>query len=553
MIPILYGATDTDFSINGIGPMTDAISCFVWEERNGGFELEMEYPVTGDKFQDITIRNIIRAKTSPGGRIEPFRIYKFTAHSKGTVKIYAQHISYDLSGIPVAPYNAANAADAIRKLKTYMTVQNNFTFATDVNQSAYFAFGKPTSARSLLGGSEGSILGVYQGEWNYTGFNVSLLSSRGSDRGVKITYGKNIQKLENEMGSSMLFTGVLPYYYSDATGLIQGQVQNVPIAYGFTYIIPVDLTEKFDEPPTVAQLNAQGVLYIQENNYGLPEVSMKVNFADISSASGFEEMHNLETVELCDTVTVEYEELGAVGSAQIIKTTYDVLKERYVEIEIGDKKEKVTNTIASQAIALNGVPSKTSVEKAIAIATELITGALGGYVLMHDSDGDGKPDEILIMDTDNIDTATKVWRWNKNGLGYSSNGYEGPYGLAMTINGSIVADFVNTGTLNANNVNVENINGENIRNQTIGNAKIASGAVDGNSLAYGVNTTLAQVGVNSSSIATLYNQYVDLASRVASIQAGYFYSISTSQIAFGDYALFVDTGDGNRVKGIYIG
>ena len=87
---------------------------------------------------------------------------------------------------------------------------------------------------------------------------------------------------------------------------------------------------------------------------------------------------------------------------------------------------------------------------AINHATEMITGNLGGYVVLHDTDSDGAPDEILIMNTADISTATKVWRWNKNGLGYSSTGYAGTYGLAMTADGEIVADFIKTGTLSAN-------------------------------------------------------------------------------------------------------
>ena len=61
------------------------------------------------------------------------------------------------------------------------------------------------------------------------------------------------------------------------------------------------------------------------------------------------------------------------------------------------------------------------------------------------------------MDTNDVTTATKVWRWNSGGLGYSSTGYEGTYTTAITQDGAIVADFITTGTLNASLINVVNL------------------------------------------------------------------------------------------------
>lgn len=98
-------------------------------------------------------------------------------------------------------------------------------------------------------------------------------------------------------------------------------------------------------------------------------------------------------------------------------------------------------------------------EKAILNATEAITGNKGGVVVMHDTNNDGKPDELLIMDVDDISLATKVWRWNKAGLGYANNpagkAYLGPYTLAITADGQINADFITTGSLSAERISVD--------------------------------------------------------------------------------------------------
>jgi phage minor structural protein len=122
------------------------------------------------------------------------------------------------------------------------------------------------------------------------------------------------------------------------------------------------------------------------------------------------------------------------------------------KVVLSTETPKIQNQVVSLIDSVNNPTStfQQIMQSAIANSTALITGNKGGYVVFHDSDGDGKPDEILIMNTPTIETATKVWRWNSGGLGYSKNGYNGNYGLAMTIDGAIVADFITTGSLTAN-------------------------------------------------------------------------------------------------------
>jgi hypothetical protein len=102
-------------------------------------------------------------------------------------------------------------------------------------------------------------------------------------------------------------------------------------------------------------------------------------------------------------------------------------------------------------------------EKAILDATSAITGNKGGVVVLHDTNNDGKPDELLIMDVEDTALATKVWRWNKAGLGYAYNpsgsAYLGPYKTAITADGQINADFITTGALNAERISVDTYDG----------------------------------------------------------------------------------------------
>ncbi len=84
-------------------------------------------------------------------------------------------------------------------------------------------------------------------------------------------------------------------------------------------------------------------------------------------------------------------------------------------------------------------------------ASALIKQATNGYIVLN-MDDDGNPYELLIMDAKDIKEARRVWRWNLNGFGYSNTGYEGEYGLAMTMDGAIVADYITAGTMYADRI-----------------------------------------------------------------------------------------------------
>lgn len=449
MIPILYESNETEFKSQGLGSLADAISCIVTEERNGIYELEMEYPQTGLRFADIVAGNIICAIPSPYRTMQPFRIYKVTKPLGGNVMVYANHISYDLNKIPVKPFSAGTAAEAMAKLQENCAIANVFSFATDKVTAANMKIETPTAARSCLGGIQGSVLDTYGGEYEWDRFSVNLKNQRGVDSGVVIRYGKNLTGLTQEGDVSNLVTGIYPYWYSDDTLV----TCNPPIIYaeGTTgqTAVPVDLTEKFESKPTPAQLKSAAESYIKSNNIGVPEVSLTTEFLNLSQMSGYEDMQLLEKCDLCDTVTVQYEQAWINAKAKIVSIKTDVLLERYDQIAVGSIRPNIAQTIASQQTQIDQTATPSVLQQYINSATSWITGGRGGYVIFQ-KNADGQPDEILIMDTSDVETATKVWRWNQGGLGYSKNGYNGPYATAITQDGKIVADFITAGTMLAN-------------------------------------------------------------------------------------------------------
>lgn len=471
--PILYPSNEQQFSNNGYGVLSDCISCQVTEERNGGFELQMQHPADGIHFDQISLRNLLLAKPNPIDEPQPFRIYQVTKPIGGVATIYAQHISYDLSGIPVSPFTATSAPQALNALKSNAAVAHPFTFWTDKTTSATMRVSVPSSTRSLFGGTQGSLLDVYGGEYKYDRFLVRLYGQRGSDRGVTIRYGKNLTDLQQEENCANVYTGVYPYWSNLDGQLVQlpEKILNAQGNYDFTRILALDLSGEWQEAPTVDQLRARAQAYMQANQIGVPSVSLSISFVQLEQTEEYKDLALLERVELCDTVKVEFPAMGVSATAKCIKTEYNVLQERYSRVELGDARTNLSDTIAIQQQKIAQAPNKTFVQQAVDSSTALITGNKGGYVVLHSSTGGKTPDEILIMDTPDISTAKKVWRWNKSGLGYSSKGYNGPYGLAMTADGQIVADFITTGILTANIIKagiLSSVNGDSYFNMGTG-------------------------------------------------------------------------------------
>ena len=456
----LFESTATSFQTNGLGGLSEALKCEVIEERNGSFELEMEYHISGKRYPDLKLRRIIVAKPNPYSEPQPFRIYEISKPINGLVTIKAEHISYDMAGYPVTPFSVSDVKAAISNAQSNAIVSHPFKLSTDMSASGEFTILKPVSMRSLLGGSGESILETYggDGEYEFNGFNVILHQNRGTNRGVTIRYGKNMTDLKQEENCSNVYTAVYPFWYSDEWGMIELPEKTLKTAgtYDYTRILPLDLSNDWensyewdDQYPSEDEIRELAQKYIDNNNIGVPIVSLTVSFEQLSQTKEYEMMALLETVRLCDTVNVEFPLLGVSATSKCIKTTYNAITNKYISIELGESKTTLSDTVSEQSQTIKKQPTQTFMEKAIQTATQLISGGLGGYVVIRSSSGGKYPDEILIMDDPNIEKATKVWRWNKGGLGYSPTGYNGPYTTAITQDGSIVADFINTGHLTA--------------------------------------------------------------------------------------------------------
>lgn len=479
MIPILYEKNETSFTSNGLTRLVDCISCLVTEERNGIYEVEFQYPVSGKRFEDITIGRIIACTHDEQGDVQPFDIYAASEPINGIVTFKARHISYRLNEIPVKPFTAGSCSAAIAALGTNSVVANPFTFWTDKVVTADFDVAVPSSIRGLLGGEEGSILDVYgTGEFKFDKWDVKLYLHRGTDTDVAIRYGKNLVDFTNEVDSGDVYTAVYPYWFgsvSDDSGdeaVTTDTLVTLPEYYlssgqsapgGREIIVPLDLSNDFENPPTVAELRALATSKLNASDGWVPSQTMTVDFVQLWQTDEYKDYAPLQRLKLCDTCGVFVPMYGISVRAKVIGVVYNTLLDRYDKMELGDKPasyaavlaktydDQIAEVVAGlQTIHADLDTVLTNAEAYTDDITDQIRGGTGGYIVTV-LNGNGKPIELLITDNMDLNQAVNVWRWNLGGLAHSSNGYNGPYNdIALTQDGKINASMILTGALTAN-------------------------------------------------------------------------------------------------------
>lgn len=234
----LYAENEKIFTSQGLGVLSDVIECVVNEELNGVFELEMTYPINGRHYIDIELRRFIFAKPNMYDSAQPFRIYEITKPIDGIVTVYAQHISYDLTGYIIRPFTASDLLDVLNKLSNDTVLPSPFIFGTDKSNVVKEYVTKGVyNLRSLLFNGDSSLVENFKGEYKFDMFNVNLLDSRGSNKGVILRYGKNLTELEQSIRADKLYTGIYPFYSKKIT-----ETRTYPKTYYKEYYIVTGAT-----------------------------------------------------------------------------------------------------------------------------------------------------------------------------------------------------------------------------------------------------------------------------------------------------------------------
>ena len=515
MIPILFEESATQFNTNGIGRLSDAISCTASEERNGMYELELEYPSTGIHYSDIVNRSIIAAVPYRDADIQPFRVYQISRPIGGRVRINARHISYDLAKNTAMPFNVAASSSAcnntLQGLKTNAVETCPFTFWTDVTTNASYRQAIPSSIRQRLGGIEGSVLDQFGGEYEWDKYAVKLHRNRGSDNGVVLRYGKNITDLTQEEIISETVTGVVPYWIDmDGNNLVTLPEKAVYSQYASRYstklTVPLDLSLNYQKKPDAATLRTAAQAYVTKNNLGVPTVSVKVSFVNLADTIEYSQLESLQSVHLCDTITVQFEKLGIDTKAKISAYEWDVLKEKYKNITVGALRTTLATEINDQNNAISSTVSQA--EKAINNATNWLT-ATGGYVIAQKNE-DGTWESLVFASSIDITAEnTQCLKINKNGIGFSSTGILGPYKQGWTCDGKLLI-----GGSYAPSITIHDANGNIIGSWTINGIDIKKGAIKGSTIELGgnnnVNGSMTIKGANGTVIGSWNNAGIDI-------------------------------------------
>ena len=465
MIPILYAASETDFTTNGIGLLTDAVSCTVTEERKVAYEATIIYPAKGHLAEYIAEDAIIKAKANDTDEPQLFRIYKSGKQIGSNTTWNAEHISYELTGNPVERFSASgvNAEQALNRLLAAAVFKHKYTGASDITTVNSTSITDVVSVRKALGGVKGSILDTWGGEYHFNNYRIELLKARGADNGVTIEYGKNLTDAKQERNIANIVTAIFPY----AKYTPEGEENEVYISlkektlvhagaadYAYKRCEIVDFSSEWESGTIITEdmLRTKAEAYLEKISTE-PDINITLSYAQLKKTKDYKNIQAMESVALCDTVTVRIDKLQTEATAKIVKAKYDSLKERYDTMEIGSVRTNLTKQLTAtqqevtESIKKNQTRAeqiKKQIEQTIADTTAAITGNSGGYVVLYP---EKNPQEIYILDRPELSKAKNVWRWNLAGLGHSSTGVNGEFTTAITADGQIVANFITAGEL----------------------------------------------------------------------------------------------------------
>lgn len=493
MTPILLSDPDTRVAF-----LKDAIKCEVTEARNGIYELVLEYPVSGKYFKDIAVEKYIKAKPNIKGKFQLFRIYSVSKPILGTVTVNGEHISYKLSHYPIKTL-APSKTTALAAIDRVLSAANEningpHKFSADFcNITTVAQFGAELcSARAALGGIRGSVLDCFGGEYEFDNFKVKLHKSRGVNKGVSIRYGKNMTDMKLTLSVENSYTGIFPYFTDNdkTTTLTEGTIHVDNHSGIDERILTMDFTSYFDdgEEKNETTLRAHVLEYLENNDINAVDGSMTVSMIDLSKSAHSGYVTVFETVSLCDTVKVINTLMDVSVTMKVVKTVYDAIGEKYVSLELGTPSSnfadviKQTQRTADEALKrASQVPDTSALEQKfqdeLDDMTKKITGASGGHVLLNPSKN---PQELLLLcDSDKLETARKLYRWNSAGLSYSPNGYNGPYTAAfLGDDGKLIINNVTARSISANLIKSDTImsdSGDLLINLV--NSQVVSGAI----------------------------------------------------------------------------
>ena len=339
------------------GTFDTLVEAFVEEERNGLFELSFIVLNTDNLFNYIKEENIVVTDANDTLLNQKFRIYMTRKLMNNKVEVFARHISFDLMYDYIDNLSFTN--QSCQYALNQLFINSNFSkhykgYSNIVNAQNY----KMSMANILeaIGGKSGSIIDTFGtgAELLRDNENIHVLNRRGNDNEVTIEYRKNLIGFELEEDTTDLVTKILPYakYNDEETSeeiTVKADFIDSPLInnYSHPYIKAIDYSEKFEEGeiPTVEKLITFAKNEYKNNKVDIPKQNFKIDFIPLSKCIGYEGLE--DKISLCDTVTIIDTRYNINTQAKVIKTVFNVLKNRYESIELGEPKTSLGDIIGS--------------------------------------------------------------------------------------------------------------------------------------------------------------------------------------------------------------
>lgn len=449
-----YKKMPDDLSVNGA-------SLVDWEDLpeinrvlNGQYRFYGNYSRGGQYRSYLKKGNFIKAKV-PDGSWQYFEIYNVKKNLT-SVSVTARHIGFmaNKNFIVKSFTDNGNGSQIMTNLKNSLAFDQKFNYLSNVGTTHQFTARQVAPVEAIIGSNNGNqnLTGVTSAELDMDNYDLKLVKQIGSDNGFRIDFGINLEAIEEEIDeesivNSLYLVGGVPDNDYDE--------DKEPIEYGYLEIDGVTnenrriAKRENGDCKTVDELIKWGKTLFDNDRIHEPKATHTVSMVALEHTLEYGEMYQeLASLHFGDVAHVRAKELDIEIKERMVEYTYFPTLGKYKDIILGNDLSLYTSTVNTQAQELKKkIDNRTeTLVQNVLNATAWITGNSGGHVVFRPEKA---PSEILIMDTPNVANAKRVWRWNLNGLGYSDNGVNGPFGIAMTSKGEIVADFIKVGTINA--------------------------------------------------------------------------------------------------------
>ena len=348
-----------------LGALDDVISCFVIEERNGIFDLELEYPNGYPLSDQLQAENIIICDANDTLKSQKFRIYDTKKLMDDTIVVFARHISFDLmyDYIDSLSFENQSCEYALNQLFRKSNFSTHYKGYSDIINAQKFNVSM-LNILEAIGGKSGSIIDTFGtgAEILRDNENIHVLNKRGYDNDVTIEYSKNLTGFELEEDTTELITRILPYaIYTNEDNeeiTVKADYVDSPLIsnYSHPYIKHIDYSDRFDEEniPNVSKLQTLAQNEYRDNKVDIPKQNFKIEFIPLSKCVGYEGLE--DKISLCDTVTIKDSRYNINTQAKVIKVTFNVLKDRYESMELGEPRTSLGDVIGGGGDSTVGPP-----------------------------------------------------------------------------------------------------------------------------------------------------------------------------------------------------